>query len=191
MSPRNHISPSSLFRLPQTPPEWLHIAPPLPYSLLPVSLLLPAACLHRAKCCQTTWSMLVSQREAQPWAVEPPGLADVALWCHSTLLPRCSSALSSCLTPPSATTAGLTGRPADSSLQLPVTCCPSKYTSVPSDAHAAATGTKPVCFVFRSSLFDPLFCWKPAGTEAPVCSESQNQTFDLQKNKASKTQKVF
>lgn len=74
----------------------------------------------------------VRQPAGEPAGGPAVGPADVAWWRrHSGLLPRYSSALSSCLSPPSAPTAGLTGGPADSSLQLPVMRCPSKYTSGP------------------------------------------------------------
>lgn len=83
--------------------------------------------------------------------------------CHDAPLPS-----------PSAPTAGLTGRPADSSPQLPAMCCPSKYTHVPSDTHTAATGTQPVCSGFTSTLFDPLFVL-PEGTGAPLLSSHVSQ----------------
>jgi len=94
VNPHICLSAPSLFKLCLTPPERLHAAPS--------HILLPAACLHRDKCCLTTASMLARQRGVQPKAVQPTGPADATWWCHSTLLPRSSSGL----TQPTAPTAG-------------------------------------------------------------------------------------
>lgn len=101
--------------------------------------------------------MLVSQPEARPRDQQMSRGDATQASCHAA-----SSALSSCFTPPSAPTAGLTGRPADSSPQLPVMCRPSKYTGVPGDAPTAATGTEPVLHPRCLTLC--LFCRKELET---------------------------